>query len=128
MAKNKNEEILQILESTNSDENADQVKEILGLWDNSEQFPLDQAKRYIKMHQWSYDKFNFSMESALLKVLPEWFIRVFFDIKEFRRNPRNELTSSCETMSKIQGYPMKTQDDKAFCQYDYSLRKYYEGV
>ena len=123
----KNPEILQILESTNGDENADQVKEILQLWDKSEAFPIDQAKRYIKMHEWSYDKFSFSMEQILKKVLPDFFLNIFFDVKEFRSNPRNELTSTCETMSKIQGYPMKTQDDKAFCQYDYSLRKYFKS-
>lgn len=122
---NINNEILQSLEYTNGDKNADKVKEILQLWDKSEAFPMDQAKRYIKIHEWSYDKFSFSMEKIFKEVLPDWFIRVFFDVKEFRSNSRNELTSTCEAMSKIQGYPMKTQDDKAFCQYDYSLRKYF---
>ena len=124
----KNPEILEILEKCNGDENAAQVKEIIGLWDKSEAFPVDQVKRYIKMHEWSYNKFSFSMESEIAKTLPKWFMNVFFDVKEFRSNPRNELTSTCETMSKIQGYPMKTQDDKAFCQYDYSLRKYFKEV
>lgn len=124
----KNQEILEILEKCNGDENAAQVKEIIGLWDKSEAFPVDQAKRYIKMHEWSYDKFNFFMEFEIAKTLPKWFMNVFFDVKEFRSNPRNELTSTCEAMSKIQGYPMKTQDDKAFCQYDYSLRKYFKEV
>lgn len=124
----KNQEILEILENSNGNENAAQVKEIIGLWDKSEAFPVDQAKRYIKMHEWSYDKFSFFMESEIAKTLPKWFMNVFFDVKEFRSNPRNELTSTCEAMSKIQGYPMKTQDDKAFCQYDYSLRKYFKEV
>ena len=124
----KNTEILEILESCSGDENAAQVKEIIGLWDNSEAFPVDQAKRYIKMHEWSSNKFGFSMEYEIAKTLPKWFMNVFFDVKEFRSNPRNELTSTCEAMSKIQGYPMKTQDDKAFCQYDYSLRKYFKEV
>ena len=124
----KNPEILEILEKCNGDENAAQVKEIIGSWDKSEAFPVDQVKRYIKMHEWSYNKFSFSMESEIAKTLPKWFMNVFFDVKEFRSNPRNELTSTCETMSKIQGYPMKTQDDKAFCQYDYSLRKYFKEV
>lgn len=124
----KNTEILEILENCNGDENAAQVKEIIGLWDKSEAFPVDQAKRYIKMHEWSSNKFGFSMEFEIAKILPKWFMNVFFDVKEFRSNPRNELTSTCEAMSKIQGYPMKTQDDKAFCQYDYSLRKYFKEV
>ena len=124
---NKNQEILRQLESTNGDENANTVKMILELWDRSEEFPIDQAKRYIKMHEWSYDRFNFGMEMILKKVLPDFFLNVFFDVKEFRSNPRNELTSTCEAMSKIQGYPMKTQDDKAFCQYDYSLRKFFKS-
>lgn len=122
----KNQEILEILENCNGDENAAQVKEIIGLWDKSEAFPIDQAKRYIKMQEWSYNKFGFSMEFEISKTLPKWFLKVFFDMKEFKSNPRNELTSSCEALSKINGYPMKTQEDKAFCQYDYSLRKYFE--
>ena len=124
----KNTEILEILESTSDDENANQVKEIIGLWDKSEPFPIDQAKRYIKMQEWSYKQFGFSMELELKKTLPHWFLKVFFDMKEFKSNPRNELTSTCEALSKINGYPMTTQEDKAFCQYDYSLRKYFEEV
>lgn len=124
----KNQEILEKLESTGDDENARVVKELIGSWDKSESFPIDQAKRYVKMQQWSYDKFSFAMELEIKKTFPQWFLKVFFDMKEFRSNPRNELTSSCETLSKINGYPMKTQDDKAFCQYDYSLRKYFEEV
>lgn len=124
----KNQEILEILESCSGDENAAQVKEIIGLWDKSEPFPVSQAKRYIKMQQWSYNKFGFSMEYEIAKTLPKWFLKVFFDMKEFKSNPRNELTSSCEALSKINGYPMTTQEDKAFCQYDYSLRKYFEEV
>jgi hypothetical protein len=124
----RNEEILDTLESTNNDFNAEEVKSLIGLWDKSEPFPIDQAKRYIKMQEWSYKQFGFTMELELKKTLPHWFLKVFFDMKEFRSNPRNELTSSCEALSKINGYPMKTQDDKAFCQYDYSLRKYFEEV
>ena len=123
----RNEEILQELESVSDNENAAAVKENLPLWDTSEAFPMDQAKRYIKMHQWSYDKFGFSTELVLQKALPKWFLKVFFDMKEFKSNPRNELTSTCEALSKINGYPMTTQEDKAFCQYDYSLRKYFES-
>ena len=122
-----NQEILQKLESTNDDKNAAQVKEIIGLWDKSEEFPLDNAIRYLKLHQWKYEDFGFETEMIIRKTLPEWFLKVFFDMKEFKSNSRNELTSTCETMSKIRGYPMKTQDDKAFCQYDYSLRKYFEN-
>lgn len=124
----KNQEILEKLESTSDDENAQVVKELIGSWDKSESFPIDQAKRYVKMQQWSYDKFSFAMELEIKKTFPQWFLKVFFDMKEFRSNSRNELTSSCETLSKINGYPMKTQDDKAFCQYDYSLRKYFEEI
>lgn len=123
-----NNDILEVFESTICDDNANKVKELIGSWDTTEAFPIERAMRYIKMQQWSYDRFNFGMESVLKKVLPEWFMNVFFDLKEFRSNPRNELTSTCEIVSKINGYPMKTQDDKAFCQYDYSLRKYFKEV
>ncbi len=128
MVVTRNDEILDVLEHTNDEENANNVKEIIGLWDKSEPFPMEQVRRYIKMQQWPYNKFGFSMELELKKTLPAWFLKVFFDMKEFKSNPRNELTSSCEALSKINGYPMKTQEDKAFCQYDYSLKKYFEEV
>lgn len=126
MPKNINKEILEGLKNSTGSNNAEAVRATLPMWDKSEKFPLKDAMQYLKMQTWDFEEFGFRTELAIKAVLPEWMLRVFFDMKEFRRNVRNELTSTCEAMSKMRGYPMQSQDDKAFCQYDYSLRKYYE--
>lgn len=121
-----NQEILTLLQTAACNEYA--MKEILPKWDESEPFPsdFDILKMCIKMNKWHYEDFNYEMELLIKKYLPDYMLDVFFDMKEFKSNSRNELTSSCRLMSKLRGYPMETQDDKAFCQYDYSLRKYFE--
>ena len=54
-----NNDILKAFESTICDDNANKVKELIGSWDTTEAFPIERAMRYIKMQQWSYDRFNF---------------------------------------------------------------------
>ncbi len=121
-----NQEIIKRL--TEALDNAVAVKAHLQLWDESESFPsdFDTLKVCIKMNKWFYNDFDYEMELLVKKYLPDYMLDVFFDMKEFKSNSRNELTSSCRLISKTRGYPMETQDDKAFCQYDYSLRKYFE--
>ena len=122
-----NEQILEQLSV--ADDNAAAVKDLLPQWGNADDFPLtvETFKQYIKMHKWDYQDFNFEMELVIKKYLPDYMLDVFFDMKEFRSNPRNELTSTGRTFAKICGFPMETQDDKAFCQYEYSFRKYYDN-
>jgi len=124
----KNEEILNKLKDTSGDDNAKAVRELLPQWNKTEPFPIVDALAYIRMQEWTYDTFGYSMERVIAGNLPEWFLRVFFDMKEFRSNTRNELASTCALVSKMKGYPMKTQDDKAFCLYNYALQKYYKEV
>lgn len=121
-----NEEILNKLRDTSGDDNAKAVKELLPQWNKEEPFPVVDALAYIRMQEWTYDTFGYAMEKVITNNLPEWFLRVFFDMKEFRSNKRNELASTCVLVSKMKGYPMKTQDDKAFCLYNYALQKYYK--
>lgn len=121
-----NQEIITLLKTAACNEHA--IKEILPKWDESESFPsdFDTFKVCIKMNKWFYNDFDYEMELLVKRYLPDYMLDVFFDMKEFKSNSRNELTSSCRLISKTRGYPMETQDDKAFCQYDYSLRKYFE--
>jgi hypothetical protein len=121
-----NQEILTLLKTAATNTYA--VKEFLPLWDKSESFPkdFDTLKLCIKMNTWLPEDFDFDMETLVKEYLPDFMLDVFFDMKEFMSNPRNELTTTCRAQSKLYGYPMDTQADKAFCQYDYSLRKYYE--
>lgn len=108
-----------------ADNNAEAVKKYLPSWNKAEAFPKDCLETCIKMHTWTYEDFSFKMERLITEYLPAFMLRVFFDMKEFRSNSRNELTSTCTALSKVQGYPMKTQDDKAFCQFKYSFSKYF---
>lgn len=120
-----NQEIITLLKTAATNANA--VKDLLPKWDKSESFPKDDLETCIKMQQWEYKDFDYEMELIVKEYLPDFMLDVFFDMKEFRSNSRNELTSSCITMSKMYGYPMETQDDKAYCQYKYSFMKYYEN-
>lgn len=120
-----NQNILNELMHANN--NATAVKEYLPQWDKSEQFPVDTLKQYIKMQFWEYKDFDFEMEEIVKEYLPDFMTDVFFEMKEFRRNKRNELSSSVEFMSKLNGYPMETQDDKAFCLYNYMFLRYFEN-
>lgn len=122
-----NEQILQQL--MEAEDNAAACRELLPQWDVSQPFVLtvDNFKQYIKMHMWDYKDFNFEMECLVKKYLPAFMLDVFFDLKEFRSNPRNELTSTGRVFAKMSGFPMQTQDDKAFCQYEYSFRKYFDN-
>ena len=120
-----NQQIIEQLK--NATDNASAVKALLPQWDKSEVFPEEELETCIKLHKWFYNDFDYEMELILKNYLPQWMMDVFFDMKEFRSNSRNELTSSCATVSKVYGYPMETQDDKAFCQYKYSFAKYLDN-
>lgn len=118
-----NQEIIEQLKNSNS--NASDIRELLPQWDKSEPFPVDELEVCIKMHQWKREDFDFEMELLVKEYLPAFMLDVFFDVKEFRSNIRNEVSTTCAGFCKIQGYPMQTQDDKAFCQFKYSFMKYY---
>lgn len=122
-----NQEILTLLKTAATNPYA--VKEFLPKWDKSEPFPsdFDTLKTCIKMNTWFHNDYDFDMEMLVKEYLPNYMLDVFFDMKEFMSNSRNELTTTCRAQSRLYGYPMETQSDKAFCQYDYSLRKYFEN-
>lgn len=122
---NSNKKIIESLKINSG--NAAAVKSDLSMWDHTDKFPESNLLMLIKMHQWKYEDFDYTMEKLIRNVLPEFMLKVFFELKEFRSNKRNELASTCAVLSKIKGYPMQTQDDKAFCLYEYSLEKYYKG-
>ena len=114
-------------ELMHANDNATAVKEYLPQWDKSEPFPVDTLKQYIKMQFWEYKDFDFEMELLIKEYLPSFMLDIFFEMKEFRSNKRNELSSSVEFMAKLNGFPMETQDDKAFCLYNYMFLRYFEN-
>jgi len=117
-----------LLDLQNSVKNAEDVKRLLPKWNKEESnFPVDDIKQYIKMQFWEYSDFDFEMEELVKEYLPDFMLDIFFEMKEFRKNKRNELSSSVEFLSNLMGYPMKTQDDKAFCLYNYMFQRYFEN-
>ena len=123
---NNNQMILVDLGQANN--NAEAVKRLLPKWKKDESdFPVDDIKKYIKMQFWEYKDFDFEMELLIKEYLPDFMLDIFFEMKEFRKNKRNELSSSVEFMAKLNGFPMETQDDKAFCLYNYMFLRYFEN-
>ena len=83
-----NQQIIEQLK--NATDNASAVKALLPQWDKSEVFPEEELETCIKLHKWFYNDFDYEMELILKNYLPQWMMDVFFDMKEFRSNSRNE--------------------------------------
>lgn len=120
-----NIEILKHLEDEYGSASA--VKTYLSQWNKDEsQFPIEEVFRYIQFNTWEVEEFSFRVENIIRKVLPDYMLDVFFKVKEFKSNSRNELLPCEEVYAKVMGFPAKTQDDKAFVTYRYHFHNYYE--
>jgi len=112
-------------DAQNRSYNAQSVKKYLEQWNIKEStFPIDDVKRYIRLNEWCFEDFDTHTELVIQHILPSWFLLVFTKMKQFRSNKRNELSSQEEAFGKLMGYPMNTQDEKAFVLYD-ALHQYY---
>ena len=88
-------------------------------------FDMENFKSCIRMNEWLKDDFSFEMEQTLTKYLPDYIRDVFFCVKEFKANRRNELTSVQEGFARIMGLPYETQNEKAYVVLQYALQRYY---
>lgn len=130
-----NEEILEQLMSRSGDiktaenesVNAHQCVEYLPQWDASEPFPVENIERYIRMNEWTYEDFCYETELVIGRHLPKFCLDMFFEVKDFRRNSRNELTSSQEAFARLMGLPYNTQDEKALCVYKFAISRFYNN-
>lgn len=104
--------------------NAQMVVEYLPKWDGAEPFPVNQLERYIRMNEWTYEDFNIETEMAIRQVLPDYVLDIFFNVKEFRENSRNELLSYQETFARLYGLPYNTQDEKALCVFKCAISRF----
>lgn len=120
----KNENILKKLEDRTKS-NAEQFKTYLSQWSKKDKFPCNELKRYIRFNEWEYKDFGFENELLVRKHLEDWVLDVFFEVKEFRQNSRNELTSTQFAYAKLTGYPCDTQNEKAFCVYTWAFDRYF---
>jgi len=141
MKKLNNEEILEQLLIRNGDcsalwspregdfsLNAEAFRNCMGQWNDMEFFfPEVDLRKYIRMNEWTRDDFSFENEQIVMENLPKYMHDIFHEMKEFRDNPRNELTSIQEIYARMVGWPMKTQDEKAFCAYNYTFQRYFKN-
>lgn len=116
-------------DAKNRSYNAQSVKKYFEQWNaNESAFPINEVKRYIRLNEWQRDDFDMHTELVLQRQLPKWFMLVFTKMKQFRSNSRNELSLQEEAFGKIMGYPMNTQDEKAFVLYDAVYQKYVNNI
>lgn len=116
-------------DAKNRSYNAQSVKKYLEQWNASESaFPINEVKRYIRLNEWQRDDFDTHTELVLQRQLPKWFMLVFTKMKQFRSNRRNELSLREEAFGKLMGYPMNTQDEKAFVLYDAVYQEYINNI
>jgi hypothetical protein len=113
-------------DETQSSVNGEQFRKYMKDWDMSEPFPYADTKKYIRMNEWKKKDFSYENESIIVDKLPSFVHDVYFKVKEFRSNSRNELLSTEEMWARMMGYPYKTQDEKAFCLYQYAFQYHYE--
>ena len=113
-----NTEILDILLESEYDENLQAFKDNILNWDLSEPFPIEDVDKYIKIHQWHIlTGFTFEVERKLMSVLPKYFLNVFFEMKQFRTNPRNELLSFQEVFAKLYNLEKETFEQESLIVY-----------
>ena len=117
----------QVNKLEHSSANAIMFRKYISKWNNKE-YPLtlDLITRLIRLNEWTKEDLSFDNELLIRKYLPEYMVKVFLDVKDFRSNSRNELLSTQELFAKMYGYPYNTQDEKAFCVYKYALQIYTE--
>lgn len=101
---------------------------VLPQWDTSvSPWNFDNLSELIRMDKWTKDDFNLTNENMVRKYLPDFMVDVFFRLKDFRSNSRNELVSTVEDYAVIMGWPKDTQDEKAFCTFRYELMYYLDN-
>ena len=133
-----NKDILNVLKNCNDSDNYQKCKELLPQWDNSVAFPSDLSIRdYIKMHKWSAEDLDkIGTELMIDKYLAPHIKDVYFKMKEFRDNPRFELTRDQEAYGRIMGYNLEwndeetdeqRQDKKAAILYEHSISRFFNN-
>ena len=131
----KNTQILKKLEKA-EENNYETFCELISQWNKNEsEFPNDlEVKKYIKLDKWSKEELEKIKTEMLIKqYLPDYFLDIYFEMKEFRYNPRRELTSSQRGYARLMGYNLdfienetkeERQNRKAAVVYDWSISKY----
>lgn len=122
-----NEEILDKLQK-DTEYNADNQLELLSQWDKAEsEFPVDRLPDLIRFDRWNYSDFNFENEEIVKDYLPPYVLDMYYAVKDFKKNYRNELLPDQELFAKLYGLPKATQDEKSTVVFKFVFNRYFEN-
>lgn len=122
-----NEQILENLLKGDKYEAAKCI-EAINNWNKEESdFPIEELNKYIRFDRWKYSEFNFENEMIIKDFFPQFVLDIFFAVKEFKKNSRNELLYDQETFAQLYNMPVSSQDEKAKVVYDFAFQRYFEN-
>ena len=120
-----NEEILDKLQQ-DIEYNADNQLSLLSQWNNNEsEFPVDRLPELIRFDRYKYSDFNFDNEDIIRNKLPNYALDMYFAMKDFKKNSRNELLPDQELFAKLYSLPKATQDEKSTVVYKFIFSRYF---
>lgn len=98
----------------------------LNQWNDAEsEFPVDRLPELIRFDRWIYLDFNFDNEEIIRNKLPDYVLDIYFEMKEFKKNSRNELLPDQELFAKLYSLPKATQDEKSTVVYKFMFSRYF---
>ena len=79
---------------------------LLTQFDKSEsEFPIENLNTYVRFDRWNYEDFNFENEMFIKEFFPNYVLDIFFEVKDFKKNSRNELLEDQELFAKLYNLP-----------------------
>ena len=100
---------------------------LLTQFDKSEsEFPIENLNTYVRFDRWNYEDFNFENEMFIKEFFPNYVLDIFFEVKDFKKNSRNELLEDQELFAKLYNMPVGSQNEKANVVYNFAFNRYFE--
>jgi hypothetical protein len=122
-----NEDILDLLQK-DLEYKAEYEISLLNQWDkNKSDFPIDRLTELVRFDKWKYSDFNFMNEQFITEFFPQFVLDIFFAVKEFKKNSRNELLHDQELFAQLYNMPVGSQEEKAKVVYEFSFQRYFEN-
>lgn len=122
-----NEEILDKLQKDTEYIGEKQLN-LLNQWNDTEsEFPVDRLPELIRFDRWIYLDFNFDNEEIIRNKLPDYVLDIYFEMKEFKKNSRNELLPDQELFAKLYSIPCNSQDEKSTVVYKFVFSRYFKN-
>lgn len=106
---------------------ANECISLLTQFDKSEsEFPMENLNTYVRFDRWNYEDFNFENEMFIKEFFPSYVLDIFFEVKDFKKNSRNELLEDQEVFAKLYNMPVGSQNEKANVVYNFAFNRYFE--